>query len=50
MSDPEQPGGSGKQYRNIHINEGARAQLGDIYHIGKLFVDIKEEHYKTDTR
>jgi hypothetical protein len=50
MSDPEQTGGSSKQYRNIHINEGARAQLGDIYHIGKLFANIKEEHHKTDTR
>jgi hypothetical protein len=36
-------GGSGHQYRNIRINEGAKAQLGDIYHISKLFVDIKEE-------
>ncbi|OBT42047.1 hypothetical protein VE00_07428 [Pseudogymnoascus sp. WSF 3629] len=35
MSDPEQPGGSGNQYRNIRINEGAKAQLGDIYHIGR---------------
>jgi hypothetical protein len=50
MSNPEQTGGSSKQYRNIHINEGARAQLGDIYHIGKLFANMKEEHHKTDTR
>ncbi|KFY03087.1 hypothetical protein O988_01700 [Pseudogymnoascus sp. VKM F-3808] len=35
MSDPEQPGGSGNQYRNIRINKGAKAQLGDIYHIGR---------------
>jgi hypothetical protein len=50
MSHPEQTSGSSKQYRNIHINEGARAQLGDIYYIGKLFVDIKEEHHKTNRR
>jgi hypothetical protein len=50
MSDPEQPGGFGNKYRNIRINEGAKAQLGDIYHIGKLFVYIKENHDNTDTR
>jgi len=44
MSDPEQPGGSSKQYRNIYINESARAQLGDVYHIGKFFVDIRVGH------
>ncbi|OBT54069.1 hypothetical protein VE04_10354 [Pseudogymnoascus sp. 24MN13] len=33
MSDPEQPRGSNKQYRDISINDGARAHLGDIYHI-----------------
>ncbi|KFZ24428.1 hypothetical protein V502_01091 [Pseudogymnoascus sp. VKM F-4520 (FW-2644)] len=35
MSDPEQPSGSGNQYRNIRINEGAKAQLGNIYHISR---------------
>lgn len=31
MSNPDQPGGSGNQYQNILINEGAKAHLGDIY-------------------
>ncbi|KFX85879.1 hypothetical protein V490_09350 [Pseudogymnoascus sp. VKM F-3557] len=35
MSDHDQPGGSSNQYRNIRINEGAKAQLGDIYHVGR---------------
>ncbi|OBT38473.1 hypothetical protein VE00_11146, partial [Pseudogymnoascus sp. WSF 3629] len=35
MPYPDQPGGSGNQYRNIRINEGAKAQLGDIYHISR---------------
>ncbi|TVY73353.1 Vegetative incompatibility protein HET-E-1, partial [Lachnellula suecica] len=33
MSDPEQPGGSTKQYRNIQIS--GTAHLGDTYHIGR---------------
>jgi AAA ATPase domain len=42
MSDPEQRGmGSspvGNQYQHIKIGEGAKAQLGNTYHIGKLLV------------
>jgi hypothetical protein len=42
MPDPEQPGGltstHGNQYQHIQIGEGARAQLGNTYHIGKHFV------------
>ncbi|KAH8803728.1 putative WD-repeat protein [Hyaloscypha sp. PMI_1271] len=39
MPYPEQPGGlpstHGNQYQHIQISEGARAQLGNTYHIGR---------------
>jgi hypothetical protein len=41
MSDAEQTGGSSKQYRNIHITEGARAHLGDTYNISQFLKDLK---------
>jgi hypothetical protein len=36
MSDPEQPGGASNQYRNIQVNEGAKAHLGNTYYISQL--------------
>lgn len=49
MSDPEQPGGQrsihGHQYQQIQIGDGARAQLGDTYHISQFLAEISIESY-----
>ncbi|KAH6703038.1 hypothetical protein BKA61DRAFT_680673 [Leptodontidium sp. MPI-SDFR-AT-0119] len=42
MSNLEWPGGSSKQYRDIHINADAKAQLGDIYHQDTYHINRKD--------
>jgi hypothetical protein len=53
MSDPEQlaeyPFMPGHQYQHVQVNDGARANLGDTYHISQFLADAKEERHKTDT-
>ena len=52
MSDPDLPGGRlsspGHHYQHIQVSEGARAQLGDTYHISKLvlFTEMQELTHK----
>ena len=37
---------SGHRYQHVHIDNGARAQLGDTYHLGKFppEIAVKAEH------
>jgi hypothetical protein len=50
MSDPEQPGGASNQYRNIQVNEGAKAHLGNTYYISQLLEVQRRLLPQTDTR
>jgi hypothetical protein len=39
----------GHQYQHVQVNEGAKAHLGDTYHISQSPADAKEERHETDT-
>jgi hypothetical protein len=53
MSDSEQPplcpSCTGHQCQHVQVNKGAKAHIGDAYHISQLLSYAKEKRYETDT-
>ncbi len=46
---PRRPFLPGHKYQHVQVNEGAKAHLGDTYHISQFLADAKEERHETDT-